>query len=911
MSTCPPSDAGCPDVIQLHRDGYLLHLEGHEFDVRQFSTLVARAGRRLAQGRFRDAGDISARAARLWRAEPYPELADVEVARGERDRLVELLIAARTTQARALNLQGRVSESIALLRQLVAEQPLNESLWEELVLAYSMAGRAADARATLKTARETLDAELAVTPGPRLQALETRVHNHDPALLDSLGANGAHNVPFVDSSFVGREDDLAAVSAAADRHHLVTITGPPGIGKTRLAIELGSRRLDAHPAGVWLVRLAGTRTEADVLSTITSALAVDERVDDLDELYRLLAPRPAVIIIDNCEHVIDAVRRLLGTRLHGDRVRILATSRSRLGIAGETIWPLRPLTLPEVRDHMWESATLQMLADRVRAADPTFDLRDADADELIALCRRTGGMPLAVELAAHRVVSLGLRRAAGLTFAGRAKPADTGEGDAGPRHEGSVADAIARSVALLDTVDRQVLAMTAVFVDTFAAGAFGNVCVGTDDPRAIDDTLCRLVEASLLVPERARDGSVRYRMLEPVRDFGLRRLTSSHQARAARDRHADWFVAAARATDAAAFTSTEATALNEVEASIADYRIAMRHLLDTDRAGQAAEIAAGLAQFWISRFLASEGQRWLRECLSFASDDASRIDILAAASGMAFFVGHYDESAAMSAEVRDLAIRLGDRRREARGLYGMGRVQIHRRPSEGVALINQAISKYEAAGDRVNAAECRVVIGMQAAYAADRDLAEAILIGATAFLEAEDYPRIASVGHRHLSLAAWHDDDEAAAREHLDRALILAERANDRRVRSGALAQRGLVEAKWGEPAEAARAIVAALDLTARQHAIYFVLNAFGALPLLIDREAWQMAAQLLDQFDRVHREYGWIPLDDRNAATPGYRARIAAGLAATGDQPELSSVSTTVFAGQLVEELRLIAGQS
>ncbi|MGI8657424.1 MAG: BTAD domain-containing putative transcriptional regulator [Candidatus Limnocylindria bacterium] len=890
-----------PGIVQALNGWYAVDLEDHESDVREFSTLAADAAVHLAQGRFRDAAVAATRASRLWRGDPYPELADLESARGERERLAELWIATRTTEARALTLQGRVSEAIALLRQLVTEQPLNETLWEELVLAYCAGGRPAEARSALADARAVLRTELAVAPGPRLVELERRIEHGDPALLDGAGGAVPHNLPLFDSSFVGRDDDMGAITELLARHHLVTITGPPGIGKTRLAIEAAARALADQPAGAWLVRLVGAGTPADVLSTVTTVTGITEVVEDLGQLYRLVAPRPMLLVLDNCEHVLDAVRQLLADRRHGDRLRVLATSRSALEIGDEVVWALRPISLAGDQAEMWESATLRLLADRVADVDPRIALDRTDPSVLMELCRRTGGMPLAIELVARRVATLDPERVTALGFA---SAEDASASDL--PLESSVARAISRSVAVLGTADRRRFAAASAFAAAFTIDAFASICMGSGDVERAADAVRRLCGASLLVPDRTIGNAVRYRMLEPLRDFGLQRLSSTGREQALRDRHAAWYVDEARTVAEASWTHAEAEMLDEVDISIADYRAAMRHLLDRGRPHLAAEIAAGLVQFWISRFLAREGERWLDECLASDMDDRLRLAVLAAASGVAFFTGRYDESEAFCDEVLEIATRLGDRRLEAQALYGKGRVQIHRRPAEGRALTEEAIAIYEAIGDRVTAAECRVAIGIQAAYAADRAAAEAILGDATALLEAGGYPKIAAVGHRHLSLAAWHDGDEAAARRHLAAALSLAERANDRRVLSGVLAQQGMVEGRWGDSAVAADALVQALNLVSGQHEIYFSLVAFGALEILVARGEWSMAAQLLAHFDRVHATHGWIPLDQRNAAARGYRRRIDEALSGTGEHRDLAPMSTAAMAARLIEALQV-----
>ncbi len=890
-----------PGLVLSASDGYRLDLDRNELDVLEFAALAEAAPRYLAEGRFHDAADASARAGRLWRGDPFPELIDSETARGERDRLIELHLGARATHARALTLQGRLGESIAELRQLIAEQVLNESLWEELVLAYHLAGRPADARAALAAVRTALRVELATDPGPRLRDLEERVMRQDGGLADQAVQAIAHNLPVLASSFVGRDADVDAVSGALAEHPLVTIVGPPGIGKTRLAIEVAARLLGEFPAGVWLVRLAESRTDRDVMATLTSVLAISEHAEDPTHLYRAIAPRPALLVVDNCEHVLDLVRRLLEARLHGDRVRVLATSRERLGADGEMVWPLKPLSLPDLAANLWGSAAVQLLIDRVAASDPTIDLANADPDALIEVCRRTDGLPLALELAARRIAFLDEERAADIDFGEALDAAGSGSGD------GSVGRAIARSIALLSPVQQGVFDAAAVFAAPFTEDAFGAVCVRGRGATTIDHALSRLVETSLLVPERSVAGPVRYRMLEPLRDHGLRRLTSGRRARGARDRHAAYFASVAQKVAAAEWSSHEVSALDGVAASIADFRAAMRHLLDTRRAFDAAEIAAALTQFWIGRFLAWEGHRWLEECLAHELGAESRLRTLGAASGVAFFIGKYDESAALSEKALELARQREDRQAEARALYGIGRVDIHRRPARGRRLVRGAIAIFEETGDRVAAAECRIAIGIQEAHAGESVAAESILRPATATLESEGYPRMASVGHRYLSLSAWHRDDEPSARRELAAALALAHEAHDRRILSGALTQKGMVEARYGDASEAASAIADGLDLIAGQQGMYFALTAYGAIELLVRLEEWTLAAQVLAHMDAMHEEHGWIPLDARNAGARAYRTLVADGLTGIGVVPDLARVSTSVMSDRLLTRLRAV----
>lgn len=891
---------GVPDAIIGQPGGYRIDLDRHELDVLDFVDVAVEATQHLADNRIRDAVDSASQAERLWRGDPFPELADVMELRGERERLVELHLAVRTTKARALTLQGRITDAIGELSRLVAEHPLNEPLWEELTLAYYLSGRIADARETIAAARLTLQAELDLDVGPRLQDLERRVAQRDPALASRTPPATTHNIPILASTFVERETELADVVAAVMDHPLVTITGPPGIGKTRLAVEASTRLLGDYPAGVWLVRLAEVTTRTDVLATVASVLTVENLADDPERLYRAVAQRPALLVLDSCEHVLEAIRDFLGHRHHGDRLRVLATSRERLALDGEAVIPLGPLTVPETEDVLWESGAIRLLSDRVGANAPGVDLHLADPGVLLSLCRRTDGMPLALELAARRLAFLDEVRAAEIDFADR--------GSSGPMSPEPVAVGIGRSVDALQPEHQDMFDAASVFAAPFTIDAFANVCVRRADPTLVDESLSRLAEMSLLRPERVRSGALRYRMLEPLRDVGRRRLRMARRVRATRDRHAAWFASVADRIASAEWSAAERQALDEAEETIADLRQAMRHLLDTGRSDAATELAASLAQFWISRFQAWEGHRWLAECLAHDQPPQTRLKALGAASALAFFIGDYNESAAQAEQALELAIELDNRQARARALYGIGRVLIHRDPPRGSSYVERAIADFEALGDDVAAAECRVALGIQAAHRGDRASADALLMPATALLEAEQYPRIAAVGHRHLSLAAWHDGHEAAARHHADLAVACGTEAHDSRVLAGALASKAMAEARWGDQSRAATIFVQSLRLTAGQHEIYFVLTAIGALEILIRSGAWDHAARLLAHFEHIHHACGWISIDQRYAQVAGYRARIDAGLARHGIQPNLSPVPTDVMADELVRTLGGIA---
>lgn len=551
---------------------------------------------------------------------------------------------------------------------------------------------------------------------------------------------------------------------------------------------------------------------------------------------------------------------------------------------------------------MWGSETFRLLSDRVRAADPTIDLETADPVELLDVCRKTGGMPLALELTARWVPSLDLESVAQFTL--KPPPSIVGSTES---HHHSVSDAVAWSVALLSPSDQQAFDRASVFASAFTAEAFQHVCVPRASPDSSMKALGRLVEASLLVPERGSD-TLRYRMLEPLREFGEGRQGSRRSGQAARDRHASWFVARARSVATKNMTSGESQAFAEVDESIADYRIAMRRLLDTERPSEAAEIAAGLVNYWVSHFLGWESLRWLDECLTYELDDRQGLRALSAAAEVAYYAAEYERSRSLYLEALDAAIRLGDRKLEGQALYMLGSLDTTQgRPSEGVELLGKAIIAHEAAGETVSAATDRLNIGLMAAYAADTETARTHLNQVIEILGDDGYPRVTAAAHRFLSLVAWHEQDEDTARNHLEKALAQAKKSNDQRVLTGVLIQKGMVEGRWGEASEAASTMIEALGYVSGLPGVYFPQTAFGAIPVLARHGDWVLVLRLLAHFDEMYTELGWSVIGGRDAAARMYRSEAVEALSEQGVEAVFESVPTPDIEADLVARLTQI----
>ncbi len=332
-----------------------------------------------------------------------------------------------------------------------------------------------------------------------------------------MAAVGVHGFPAVLTSFVGRAGAVREVAGLLEEYRLVTVTGPGGVGKTRLAGEVARWVADRFADGVWLAELAPVRDPVRVAPAVAVALGVREqpRMSAADALMRVLARRQLLVVLDNCEHVIEEAAQLCAGLLSAcDDVRVLVTSRERLRIAGEVAYRLAPLPVPGPGDDSAGAEAVTLFADRARAADAGFALTDQNRADVGRLVGRLDGMPLAIELAAARVEALGVSQLLD-RMDDRVALLAGGDRLAAGRHR-SLAAAAGWSYQLLTEHERRVFRRLSVFPAAFTLEAAGAVAGERAAPAVL-----RLVECSLLVPPRpGPDGRSRYGMLETLRDYG-------------------------------------------------------------------------------------------------------------------------------------------------------------------------------------------------------------------------------------------------------------------------------------------------------------------------------------------------------------------------------------------------------
>ena len=520
-------------LVLTQAPGYVLDLDRDRIDVFRFERLAAE-GRRLRDDQPEEAAARLREALALWRGDALVDVAFQDLASVERVRLEELRIEAVEDRVDADLAVGRHSDLVAELERLTRMHPLRERLWGQLMVALYRCGRQADALRTYQEARRRLGEELGLEPGPALRRLEVAVLDQDPA-LDPHAPTTARppmgNLPLPLTELVGRKQEVAAVRLLLGVHRLVTIVGPGGAGKTRLAVEVGRSMAEQVADGVWMIELAPVDGQA-VVPTTAGVLGIEQvGTAGLRTLAQALSERELVIVLDNCEHVVgDAARMVHELLVRGPRVRVLATSREPLGVAGEHRFPLPPLDI---------DAAVELFGARVEAAGGRALLADgARRQQVQDLCARLDGLPLALELAASRAAHLDISDVAA-RLDDRFRLLAGGLHTAEPRQQ-TMRAVVDWSWELLDNDERLMFRRFSVFSGSASLAAAEVVCAG--EGIGVEDVarlLARLADKSLVSLDRS-GVTPRFVMLQTLVDYGRRRVAEAEEEIEVRRRHVRW-----------------------------------------------------------------------------------------------------------------------------------------------------------------------------------------------------------------------------------------------------------------------------------------------------------------------------------------------------------------------------------
>jgi predicted ATPase/DNA-binding CsgD family transcriptional regulator len=437
----------------------------------------------------------------------------------------------------------------------------------------------------------------------------------------------SNNLPFQLTTLVGREQDIAEAKSFLEASRLVTLTGSGGVGKTRLALRLGVDLLDQYPDGAWLFEFSSISEPVRVAGAVAKVLAVRERQNRpiVDAIVESLGRKRALLIFDNCEHVLNAAAGLVDEILHRcPNVRILATSRQALGIIGEVVDRVRSLAWPESTearsaDRALAYGAVALFVDRAQASDVRFRLTDETTSIVAEICGRLDGIPLAIELAATRSNGLNLRTLA-RSLDDRFKVLSSGSRTALPRHK-TLAALIDWSYDLLTPQERTLFTRVGIFAGGFDHPAAATVC-GGEGLDEIDtlDLLTSLTEKSLVVVDTAGDHE-RYRLLESTRVYALAKLAAAGEVDDLARRHAEYFRDQAQAMDESAGIGSTAAWIARAEMDVDNYRAALTWSLSGGHdAALGGALAGALDQLWIEGGLAVEGRNWIDRAQAAVDD---------------------------------------------------------------------------------------------------------------------------------------------------------------------------------------------------------------------------------------------------------------------------------------------------
>ncbi len=651
------------------------------------------------------------RALKIYQGELLPDCYDDWIL-PERERLQQKFINALVQIVQQREERNDYAGAIVAAQRLLRCEPLREETYCDLMRLYALSGDRTGVVRVYDICVTVLRRELGLEPN-----VETREAYERCLKWSASARQGAEpvssirtctrsdNLPHLLTHFIGRESEMSEVKRLLAAHRLVTLTGAGGVGKTRLALQVGHQVLPLHPHGVWLVELAPLADPALVSQAVMAVfdLPQDARRSPLAMLTDFFREKTALLVLDNCEHVIDACAQLTEQLLtHCPDLRVLSTSRQVLGIDGEVALRVPSLSLPPVgastREALTHSEAAQLFLDRAALALPSLALADPDTPAVAQICRRLDGIALAIELAASRVGLLKVEQIAARLEDGFQLLTD-GSRTALPRHR-TLRAAIDWSYDMLSGEEQVLLRRLAVFAGGWTLEAAEAVCSEKDEFDLLD-LLTQLVNKSLVVTEHRPECETRYRMLETIRQYAREKLDGSGELLAVRDHHLDYFLKLAEEA-ASHFGGREKMWLDHLETEFENVRAAWERSLESD-IERALRLANAVWEFWAIRGSLQERRGWLMKLLPFTEAwgvSKGRATVLRLAGKSADEVGDDKSACSLLEAALTIARAAGDKRELAWTLQELGIVYAKRSNMvEERACLKESLTLFQEMGD--------------------------------------------------------------------------------------------------------------------------------------------------------------------------------------------------------------------
>jgi predicted ATPase/DNA-binding CsgD family transcriptional regulator len=636
-----------------------------------------------------------------------------------------------------------------------------------------------------------------------------------------------HNLPSELSSFVGREEELTEVKRLLENNRLLTLTGSGGCGKTRLASAAASEVVERFEDGVWMVELASLAESSLVPQAVAFTLGVRERPGSslTEALSAYLRTRKLLLLLDNCEHLIDACAELAGALLHScPGLRVLATSREVLGITGEIAWPVPSLSLPDLRrlpeiESLPRYESARLFVERTAAVKPNFKLTEQNAPAVAQVCYRLDGIPLAIELAAARTKVLSMEEiSARLGDSFRLLAA--GSRTAMPRQR-TLHATMDWSHELLSQKERVLFRRLSVFAGGFTLEAAESICAGEELQRdEVLELLSQLVDKSLVVAQE-RDGAARYRLLETIRQYGRERLEEAGEAAHVREQHAGYYLAVAEEAEPELKGEQQVAWLERLEREHDNLRMAMAWLLGRGESEEAARLGWSLWLFWGIRTHLAEGRQSMEQALSVRSSVAmsasARAKALFVAGMMSNYQGDHLSAEPLVQESLRLFKELGDKVGKAYALSNAGYVALGReRYQQAIAVIEEAADLFLEEGEKWGAA---IELGFLA----------------VAWRNQGDHERAKRLAERGLAISREIGERQATTSALYTLAILAKTEGEDERARN--LLEEGLkLSAELGNEADVAHCLEGLASIVAAEGSIVRAARLWGAEETLLEK---------------------------------------------------------------------------